>query len=383
MYSSIFHISLTPFLFESRVLKEIKTVSNFNFFKKIYVIALHTDDLSKIERIGTHAILIRIKLKSRLIPILRKISPLIYFELFLRLFFLIIKKPKSVLSIHVIDLLPIAAFLNFFCNIPVIYDTHELEPFTSNNRFKIFILKNIESIFVRFVSCIIVVNDSIKDLYQKRFPQKKVYSVYNAPNLQYPKNNGTIRKILDLKTEDKIFLYQGGLVQGRGIEILLEAFAFLPDKSCKLVFVGYGALEAKIQKYVLEFSNIYFLNAVSPDKLLEYTASCDFGISLIENSCLSYYYCLPNKVLEYLMCRKPILVSNLKEMSSLVGNNRIGVVAQDFTITEVREGIIKLKSLDLAVTKQNIDVIIDKYSWERQEVKLLEAYHYVLNTKKW
>ena len=381
MFSNLFHISLTPFLFESRVLKEINTVSNFNLFKKIYVIALHSDNLSKIERIGKHAILIRIKLNLRLIPILRKISPLIYLELFLRLFFLIIKKPKCVISIHVIDLLPIGAFMNIFCNIPVIYDAHELEPYTSNNRLKIFILENIENLFVRFVSCIIVVNDSIKDFYQKRFPKKLVYSVYNAPNLQYPKNNGTIRKAFGLKTEDKIFLYQGGLVPGRGIEILLEAFAFLPDKSCKLVLIGYGVLETKIQKYSQEFPNIYFLNAVHPSKLLEFTASCDYGISLIENHCLSYYYCLPNKVLEYLMCRKPVLVSNLKEMATFVEGNRIGVIAQDFSILQVAEGIKKLKSLDLNIIEQNINKIVEKYSWESQEYKLLDAYKNVLNSK--
>ena len=125
------------------------------------------------------------------------------------------------------------------------------------------------------------------------------------------------------------------------------------------------------------------MNAVPPGRLLEYTASCDFGISLIENSCLSYYYCLPNKVLEYLMCRKPVLVSDLKEMASLVESNGIGIVARNFTISEVTEGIKKLKSLDLHLIKRNINAIIDKYSWESQEVKLLEAYQYVINSKKW
>jgi glycosyltransferase involved in cell wall biosynthesis len=379
MSSNLFHITLTPFLFESRVLKEIKTASKFNLFNKIYVIALHSDNLSKIERIDTHTILIRIKLKSRGIPILRKISPLIYFELFIRLFFVIYKRTKCVVSIHVIDLLPIGAFLSFFCKIPVIYDAHELEPYTSSNKFKIFILNNIEILFVRFVSCIIVVNDSIKDIYQKRFPKKPVYSVYNAPYLQYPYNNGAISKILGLKKEDKIFLYQGGLVPGRGIEILLDAFALLPDKTCNLVLIGYGVLESKIQNYANEFSNIYFLNAVEPSKLLELTASCDYGISLIENDCLSYYYCLPNKVLEYLMCRKPVLVSNLKEMATLIESNRIGIIARDFSIREVVECIKKLKSLDLIIIERNINKIVEKYCWESQEYKLLDAYKNVLN----
>jgi glycosyltransferase involved in cell wall biosynthesis len=383
MISCLFHISLTPFLFESRVLKEIKTISNFSLFNRIYVIALHHEGLSKIERIGSDAILIRIELKFRRIPILKNISPLVYFELFIRLLTTIVKKPYCVVSIHVIDLLPIGAFLNFFYKIPVIYDAHELEPYTSNNRFKIFFLKSVERLFVGFVGCIIVVNDSIKEIYQKRFPRKQVYSVYNAPNLQYPTNNGTIKKMLGLKTNDKVFLYQGGLVPGRGIELILDVFAILPDKSCILVLVGYGDLEPKIQGYASEFSNIYFLNAVPPNKLLEFTASCDFGISLIENYCLSYYYCLPNKVLEYLMCRKPVLVSNLKEMALLVEKHNVGIVAKDFSILEITLAINKLISMDLNYVKQNIEVIIDKYSWEGQEDVLLNAYNCVLSSKKW
>jgi glycosyltransferase involved in cell wall biosynthesis len=380
---NLYHISLTPFLYETRVLKEIETVSKFNLFRKIYVLALYKEGLPKIERVGTHAVLIRIELKTKSNPTLRKLVPLIYLELLFRILSLVRNKRKSVVSIHVIDLLPIGAFLKCFMGIPVIYDAHELEPYTSNNKKRIFILKNIESLFVRFVRCIIVVNDSIQEIYKERFPQKRVYSVYNAPKLQYPLDTGIIKKTLGLAVETKIFLYQGGLVLGRGIEIMLEAFSVIPDKTCILVIIGYGELEDQIKTYSSKFQNIFFINAVPPGKLLEYTASCDFGISLIENSCLSYYYCLPNKVLEYLMCRKPVLVSNLKEMASLVDKNGIGVVARDFKIPEVTEGIKKLISLDLTVTKRNIDIIIDKYSWERQEVKLSEAYQYVINSKKW
>ena len=335
MYNYFFHISLTPFLYESRVLKEVNTLSKFNLFRKICVIALHKEGLPKVERIGTHAVLIRVSLKTKGNLILRRLSLLIYIELFFRILYLIWNKPKSVISIHVIDLLPIGAVLNFFMGIPIIYDTHELEPYTSSNRVKIFLLKNIESLFVKFVSCIIVVNDSIQAIYKERFPLKQVYSVYNAPNLQYPENNGIIKNMLGLADESKIFLYQGGLVPGRGIEIMLEAFASIPDKTCVLVIVGYGDLKSMIQIYSKKYQNIYFINAVKPEKLLEFTASCDYGISLIENYCLSYYYCLPNKVLEYLMCRKPVLVSDLKEMASLVDLNGVGVIARDFSIGEV------------------------------------------------
>ena len=48
----------------------------------------------------------------------------------------------------------------------------------------------------------------------------------------------------------------------------------------------------------------HFHPVVSPEVLLKYTSSADFGVCFVEDSCLSWY-CLPNKLFEYLMavCR--------------------------------------------------------------------------------
>jgi len=45
-----------------------------------------------------------------------------------------------------------------------------------------------------------------------------------------------------------IFLYQGGLNNGRGIEILLETFKNIENKNLVIVFMGYGTLEDEIKK---------------------------------------------------------------------------------------------------------------------------------------
>ena len=87
------------------------------------------------------------------------------------------------------------------------------------------------------------------------------------------------------------------------------------------------------------YKNIYFHKAVSPDVLLDYTSSADFGISTIEDSCLSYRYCLPNKMFEYLMAGIPVIVSNLYEMKRLVESNMVGTVAKENTSDVLKEAI--------------------------------------------
>src|SRR5690606_29915505 len=95
------------------------------------------------------------------------------------------------------------------------------------------------------------------------------------------------REKLGIRPDQKIFLYQGGFTKGRGIEILLETFSQLQDDKKVLVCMGYGPMTAIIQEFATQHASIYFHEAVAPQVLLNYTASADYGISLIEDVCLS------------------------------------------------------------------------------------------------
>lgn len=375
----MYHISLTNFLYESRVLKEVSTVSSLSLFDRIYILALHDEGLRKVERIGVDVILVRVPLSFKNYRIINRIKFLIYLELFIRIFSLINRSKFSVVSLHVIDLLPIGMVLKILKGCKLIYDAHELEPYTSSSKVRIAFLNLIERIFVRYVDTIIVVNNSILEIYRHKFPSKPIYAVYNAPYLQYPSNHQTLRTVLGISFEKKIFLYQGGLSEGRGIESLLKAFSNNKVSNIVLVFLGYGELASEIKSFAKLNENIFLLDAVAPERLLDYTASCDFGISLIENTCLSYYYCLPNKALEYLMCRKPILVSNLFELRKLVDDHNIGVVSEGFGIDDILSAINSLLQIDYETMQQNIEKIIASYSWDAQEVKIEHAYRNLLN----
>jgi glycosyltransferase involved in cell wall biosynthesis len=123
-----------------------------------------------------------------------------------------------------------------------------------------------------------------------------------------------------------------------------------------------------------EFNNIFFHKAVTPDVLLDFTSSADFGISTIEDSCLSYRYCLPNKMFEYLMADLPVIVSNLYEMKRLVENNNIGVVAKENTPQGLKQAICEAIKLDKDELNKNIQKVKQVYNWQEQEKVLLKAY---------
>jgi hypothetical protein len=63
---------------------------------------------------------------------------------------------------------------------------------------------------------------------------------------------------------------------------------------------------------------------VSPKLLKESTADADVGVVLIENTCLSYYLCAPNKLFEYAVCGLAAVVSDFPEMAKFVDAHDCG-----------------------------------------------------------
>src|SRR5690606_25297168 len=144
---------------------------------------------------------------------------------------------------------------------------------------------------------------------------------------------------LGIRSDQTIFLYQGGLSSGRGIEILIEAFSNQEGDKNGLVCMGYGPLEHSIKEKADTTATIFYHPAVMPDVLLAHTSSADDGISFVEDLCLSSRYCLPNKVFEYLLAGLPVLTSDLFEMQRLVESEKVGIVAVENTVRGFQEAV--------------------------------------------
>lgn len=298
---------------------------------------------------------------------------------YIKFFFsgLIHLKKYDVVHCNDLETLPIGVVAKiFYKNLSLVYDAHEYETETlwMKNKFKKKIAKQMESICIKYVDKTITVSNAIADEYVKLYNITKPSLVLNTPPYKNIDKKNIFRETFKIAKDKTIFLYQGGLSNGRGIEILLDTFQLIEDEKSVIVFMGYGPLEELVMKSSKEYRNIYFHKAVSPDILLDYTSSADFGISTIEDSCLNYRYCLPNKIFEYLMAGIPVIVSNLLEMKRLVEDNYIGVVANENTPKGLKEAIEAATLLDKEELKQNILKVKEIYNWEKQEKVLLKMY---------
>ena len=358
------------FINDSRVLKEGLSLVKNGY--EVEIIAHHDRDLPKEEnhnglRVKRLAYLNRSVTKS-------KIGKLKAYLNFLKESVNYCKE-FDILHCNDINMLPIAVIIKKYYNknVKIVYDAHEYETETyALSGIQKKITKLSEKQLIKYADSVITVSDSIANEYVKLYGIKKPALVLNAPPYRELKKQNRFRESFGIEENKTIFLYQGGLGKNRGIELLLEVFKSIDNGV--IVFMGYGELEELVIEASNESEGIFFHKAVSPDVLLEYTVSADFGIATIEDSCLSYRYCLPNKLFEYIMAEVPVIVSNLPEMSRVVKKGKIGVVLEEETLQGVRDAIKKAVALDKKEINKNLKKVKKIYNWEEQERVLLNVY---------
>lgn len=369
MKKKLVSIVLNSFQNDSRVLRENISWSKLGF--DVNVVALHENLTPEAENICGLQVR-RIKLVTKHLIKNRLIQVLKYFEFILRVVFSF--HNNNIFHCNNLDSLPIGVFVKLFINpsAKIIYDAHEFETETLElSKVEKLIYRMLERLLIRFVDVTLTVSDSIASEYEKMYDIKP-YLVLNCPPFVEVAKHDFFRETLGIKAYQKIFLYQGSLSSGRGIEILLETFAKLESDKYVIVFMGYGHLTEMIIEKSKKSSNIFFHKAVSPKDLLKYTSSADFGVSFIEDACLSYRFCLPNKLFEYLMSGIPVITSNLPEMQKFVEKYNVGLVAKENTVQGFLDAVVLSEDVKYQELVDNVCKVRKSFCWEEQEKVLAE-----------
>lgn len=299
-----------------------------------------------------------------------------YLEFLLR--FLRLYGRASFLHCNDLAALPIGVAVKLFTNrsVKIIYDCHELETETKTySGWQKFLVKIAEKILIRYADAVITVNDSIAHLYSSRYSIPLPAVVMNCPSYRrVDPAEDSLRRQLGIPPAVKLFLYLGGLSAGRGIRIILEAFKNLDATKYAVVFVGSGIYKEKILEYAAACTNIFLCEAVPADHVVQYASSADFGLSIIENICLSYYYSTPSKLFEYIMALLPVVVSDVYEQRRIVSANQIGLVLEEESVEELCRAVVETEKLAIHSIQATEQRLARHYCWEAQEEVLLRLY---------
>lgn len=369
----VLNIVLNNFTNDSRVLKTCKSLNLHGY--DVDILALHEDGLAETEFFHDLKVT-RLKLLTKNLPKFKPLQLIKYFEFVLRAL-IRYQNRYDVVHCNDLDTLPIGYLIKKLSKRPVkiVYDCHEYETERDGmSKTSKKILKFFERRLIKQVDQVFCVSNEIANCYVTDYGIEKPDLVLNCPNLSEQPKQDLFRKVFNIRADQRVFLYQGSLKSGRGIELLVEAFSHLEQDSSVLVCMGFGPLEKLVKEKSKAHSTIFFHPAVDQKVLLDFTSSADYGISFIEDSCLNYRYCLPNKVFEYLMAGLPVLTSNLYEMKRLVESEGVGIFAADNSIEGFKKAVKASLSQDYNSIQNNVYKTRKKFCWEEQEKVLLEAY---------
>jgi glycosyltransferase involved in cell wall biosynthesis len=214
-------------------------------------------------------------------------------------------------------------------------------------------------------------SDRLAELYHIPVPQV----VYNYPLLKDVPRNQSLHSALKLPEDRFLLLYQGMLAPGRGIGFMLKVLKQL-DPGYALVLIGDGVMSLELQKKseTPEWKGrLFVMGRVPHQKLLEYTASADIGLTLIEGITLSYFAALPNKLFEYIMCKTPPLASDLPAMKKVIDQHRTGRTVR---YGDVKQALLAIKEIQehLPEQRQACAAARLKLNWQEQEPEILSIF---------
>lgn len=215
--------------------------------------------------------------------------------------------------------------------VPHLHDCHELYlESTSFVTYEKKVLQPIEKMYMRRADSVVVVNETIRDEYEKRYGVRGTVLRNAAPAVSEEVRSRPVdlRGMAGVPHEAQVVLYQGGLVAGRGLDVLIRAAQFLPD-GAHLVLIGKGGEQEALEALVEELNvsdRVHFLPAVEPGELPALTAAADVGVIPYQPVSLNNRFALPNKVFEYTGAGIPFVAADLPELRRVADTERCGEV---------------------------------------------------------
>lgn len=298
-------------------------------------------------------------------------------ELTAKMFFFCLRRKPDLVHCSDTLVLPLGVLIKIFTGAKVIYDAHELESEKIGlSRILSILTLGVEKFLWPWVDALVVVSPSIASWYLTNVGSKEVEVILNSPVLPESSSGreNYLREVFSIPKESKVFLYVGVFAEGRGLDLVVDAFNS-PTVRSSVVFLGYGAMAGKLKEIASASRNIFVHDAVPHESVVPIARSADFGLCFVENVSLSYYFSLPNKLFEYSFSGIPVLASEFPDIKTVIDTYHIGSYCS-LDVDSIRGKVISLQESD-DVARISVASLYP-LSWKVQEEKLVKLYNKVL-----
>ena len=313
-------------------------------------------------------------------------GPLFYAEYNIALFFYLLTHSSDMLVSNDLDTLPANYLANLIkhpfsgagqtSQISHLHDCHEYfrgVPELAGRNSVTKIWKWIEDRIFPRIKYVTAVNKSVAELYHNEYGNRIVI-LRNVP-FRKQLAGAVDKKVLNIRANQKIILYQGALNVDRGLEEAILAMKYLKTDAV-MVIIGIGDVSESL-KTLAETEGISekvrFPGQIPFQHLHGYTQIADLGLSVEKDVSVNYHFCLPNKFLDYIQANIPVLVSPFPEMKSLVERYQIGEFLEDHDPVTLALQLDKLLNDEVKLFgfKLNLLKAAEELCWENEELGLI------------
>ncbi len=293
-----------------------------------------------------------------------------YLEYNLRLLFYLLKQKATIFCAVDLDTILPNIIIGRLRRIPVIYDAHEYfteVPELADRRIEISIWKWIEKKAIPQCRSMYTVSNQLAYLFTREY-NRKVDIIYNYP-FSLNKNTAT--------QKEDLILYQGDLNMGRGLELAIQAMRKL--EGYNLVIIGDGYHRLFLENWATQCGvneRVEFIGKLTPGELKSYTQKARFGLNLLENKGLNYYYSLANKFFDYMQAGVIPITMNFPEYYRIQREYNCAILINALDEEEYLSALHRVISIEnnyLDLLK-NVDIAASFLTWENQEEKLCSIY---------
>jgi glycosyltransferase involved in cell wall biosynthesis len=315
------------------------------------------------------------------------------------LFFHLIRfcRKYGVDAIHVHDL-PYAVAsvcVGKLLGIPVVFDMHEhytvmlrmsfesrvyrkFKPFA----FLLLSLLNLEERLACRWSCqvIVVAREHIPRIQSLGVPRGRILELTNTEELDifggFPIQEAIVRQYAN----DFVILYTGGFSPHRGLETAIRAMPSVLKElpTAKLVLVGEGSIRAELEELTKQLhltNQVQFTGHQSFSLLPSYIQAS--AICLIPHISTAHIETtMPNKIFQFMMLGKPVLVSSTGPMMRIVKETECGLIFQERNVQSLSLQILAMrdKQQRLRWGRNGKTAVRQRYHWGETVKDLVQLY---------
>ena len=207
--------------------------------------------------------------------------------------------------------------LNKKLNIEIIYDCNDNPLAFPNSKNKL----NYFTKTLKYSDKVIIPFDSYKNFIPTKFHNKiKVISNgVDSKLLSFKSNNDIINNLKKDKLNEKIVMYIGSIDTRLDYKLLQNVISDLPDM--KFIFIGNVKRQVvNIFNKIRSYKNVNYLSSINYYDIGKYLNYADVCIIPFQKNELSQYI-LPNKLFEYSLMKKPIIMTDFnKDLKNLNEN---------------------------------------------------------------